>query len=354
MSQSRRPPRVVLSKNSLDHRAASFIPQGLTLKSALTRSGTPLRLAGQSLEQGDHSLNVNHPNPTHSRKYMADQPDPITRAHRPQPLRSAGTYMTHGSVPPRTTVSGANHIMTRRNPLTHKSVPDWAAEAAAERRPAVIHISGPNVSLGTPATCASSLHQPASTAILRTPVPTDVMTTGSKHVASKVARWAAEVSRVREPATNQILEGSSLDLNLKDCRQGAQQRPLLLNRKTNTTLSLDDTSVVFPSTTGAAYRGQEPERSEFAKPRRAAETRYEELTKISEGQDSSYYEPDCAREWEDILLEARRMSDMWRSPSNGQSPTVSDFSLSEWFSRGKNPISGEDIEKMIHILKGGS
>ncbi|KAG1729867.1 uncharacterized protein EDB91DRAFT_804226 [Suillus paluster] len=342
MSQSRRPPHVVLSKNCPDHRAASFIPQGSATKSALTRSGPPLRLAGRSLEQGDCALNVNFPDPTQSREYMADQCDPIARAHGLPPLRSAGTYATHGSVPPRT-VSGANHITAHRDPSTREPIPDWAAEAAAERRSAVIP---PNVSLGTSATRVSSLHQPTGTTTLHTPIPRDVMTTGSKHVSSKVTRWAAEVSRVREPAASHILEGSSLDPG-----EGVQQRPPLLNRKSKTSLSLDDTPAIFPSTTGAAYHGQRSEPSEFAKQKRVAETRRREQTKIFEGQDSSYYEPGCAKMWEDILLEARRMNgDMWRSPSNA---TVSDFSLSEWFSRGKDPISGEDIERMIHMLQGG-
>ncbi|KAG2154003.1 hypothetical protein DEU56DRAFT_772321 [Suillus clintonianus] len=278
MSQSRRPPHVILNNNSLNHRAASFTPQGLVLKSTLTRYDPPLRLAGPGLEQGDHALNVNLSNPTHSRKYMADLPDHITRAYGPQPLHSAGAYATRGNVPLRTAVSGTDYKTIHRVPSTRGlHVPDWAAEAAAERRSVGMHISAPKVSLGTSATRASSLHQPEDTITLRTPIPRDIFTPALQRDASRVARWAAEVSRVREPARSQILEGSSLDVKVKGCRQGAQQRPLLLIHDANTTLSRDDTPAIFPNTSRAAYHSQRPKPSEFAK--RAAETRDEEQTK---------------------------------------------------------------------------
>lgn len=278
MPQSGRQQHVVLSKNSLKNQAVSFTPQGLVLKSTLTRYDPPLRLVGPGLEQADHALNVNLSNPTHSRKCMADLPDHIAKAYRPQPLQSAGAYVTRRNVPPRMTVSDSNYITTHRGPSTRGPVPDWAAEAAAERRSVDMHISAPKVYLGTPAARASSLHQPSGTTPLRMPIPEDILSPAPQRVASKVARWAAEVNRVREPATSQIFEGSSLDAQVKGCRQ--EQRPLLLNRKTNTTLSRDDTPAVFPSTSGAAYHGQEKVSSEFVK--RAVETRDKEQTKYED------------------------------------------------------------------------
>ncbi|KAG1870755.1 hypothetical protein DFJ58DRAFT_764466 [Suillus subalutaceus] len=352
--QSGRPSHVVLSKNALNHRAASFTPQGLVLKSTLTRYDPPLRLVGPGLEQGDHALNVNLPNHTHSRKCTTDLPDHIAKAYGPQPLHSAGAYATHRNVPPRMAVSGSNHITTHRAPSTRGPVPDWAAEAAAERRSVDIHISAPKVYLGAPVARASSSHQPSGTTTLRMPIPEDIFSPAPQRVASKVARWAAEVNRVREPAMSQILEGSSLDAQAKGCRQGGQQRPLLLNRKANTTLSRDDTPAVFPSASGAAYHDQGQVSSEFAK--RAVETRDKEQIKTVQGQYNSYYESLCARNTEDIILEARRINaDVGRSPSNGQSPiTVSDLSLNEWFSRARDPISGDDIERMIRMLERGA
>jgi hypothetical protein len=60
---------------------------------------------------------------------------------------------------------------------------------------------------------------------------------------------------------------------------------------------------------------------------------------------------------EDIILEARCINanmGIGRSPSNGQSPTtVSDISMNEWFSRARDPISGDDIERMIRMLERG-
>ncbi|KAG1781745.1 hypothetical protein EV702DRAFT_1275868 [Suillus placidus] len=355
MPQSGRPPHVVPSKNSLNHQAVSFTPQGLVLKSTLTRYDPPLRLVGPGLEQGDHALNVNLPNPTHSRKYMADLPDHVAKPYGPQPLHSAGAYATHRNVPPRMAAFGSNQITSHRAPSKQGPVPDWAAEAAAERRSVDMHISAQKVYLGTPAARTSSLHQPSGTTTLRMPIPEDIFSPAPQRVASKVARWAAEVNRVREPATSQILEGSSLDAQVKGCRQGAQQRPLLLNRKANTTLSRDDTPAVFPSASGAAYHGQGPVSSEFAK--RTVETCDKEQTKtVVQEQYNSYYESLCARNMEDIILEARRINaDMGRSPSNGQSPTtVSDLSLNEWFSRARDPISGDDIERMIRMLERGT
>ncbi|KAG1750900.1 hypothetical protein EDB19DRAFT_1677562 [Suillus lakei] len=353
MPQSGRSPHVVLNKNSLNHRAASFMPQGLVLKSTLTRYAPPLRLAGPDPEQGDHALNVNLSNPTHSRKYMADQPDHIARAYGPQPLHSAGANATHRNVPPRMAVSGANYITTHRAPSTCGPVPDWAAEAAAKRRSVDMHISAPKVYLGISTTRASSLHQSAGTTTLRTPIPEDMFSPAPQRVASKVARWAAEVNRVREPATSQILEGSSLDMQVKGCRQGAQQRPLLLNRKANTTLSRDDTPAVFPSTFGAAYHCQGSKPSEFAK--RAVETRDKEQTK---------YGDLLLKTFDEVLMRilglSRGSTTLTTNPcvqgtSNGQSPaTVSDLSLSEWFNRGRDPISGDDIERMIRMLERGS
>ncbi|KAG2110259.1 uncharacterized protein F5147DRAFT_689806 [Suillus discolor] len=280
---------------------------------------------------------------------MADLPDHIAKAYRPQPLHSAGAYVTHRNVPPRMTVSGSNYITSHRGPSTRGPVPDWAAEAAAERRSVDMHISTPKVYLGTPAARVSSLHQPSGTTPLRMPIPEDILSPAPQRVTSKVARWAAEVDRVREPATSQIFEGSSLDAQVKGCRQGAQQRPLLLNRKANTTLSRDDTPAVFPSTSGAAYHGKEKASSEFAK--RAVETRDKEQTKYED-----FYESLCARNMEDIILEARRINaDMGRSASTRQSPTtLSDLSLNEWFSRARDPISGDDIERMIRILERGA
>ncbi|KAG1835127.1 hypothetical protein EV424DRAFT_1359031 [Suillus variegatus] len=323
MPQSGRQQHVVLSKNSLNNQAVSFTPQGLVLKSTLTRYDPPLRLVGPGLEQADHALNVNLSNPTHSRK-----------TYRPQPLHSAGAYVTRRNVPPRMTV------LSTRGP-----VPDWAAEAAAERRSVDMHISAPKVYLGTPAAHASSLHQPSGTTPLRMPIPEDILSPAPQH-------GLPEVNRVREPATSQIFEGSSLDAQVKGCRQ--EQRPLLLNRKTNTTLSRDDTPAVFPSTSGAAYHGQEKVSSEFVK--RAVETRDKEQTKTVQGQYNSYYESLCARNMEDIILEARRINaDMGRSASTRQSPTtLSDLSLNEWFSRARDPISGDDIERMIRILERGA
>lgn len=285
---------------------------------------------------------------------MADLPDHIARAYGPQPLHSAGAYATHRNVPPRMTVSGSNHITTHRTPSTRGHVPDWAAEAAAERRSVDMHISAPKVYLGTPAARASSSHQPSGTTTLRMPISEDIFSPAPQRVASKVARWAAEVNRVREPAMSQILEGSSLDAQVKGYRQGGQQRPLLLNRKTNTTLSRDDTPAVFPSASGAAYHDQGPVSSEFAK--RAVETRDKEQIKTVQGQYNSYYESLCARNMEDIILEARRINaDVGGSPSNGQSPTtVSDLSLNEWYSRARDPISGDDIERMIRMLERGT
>lgn len=277
MPQSGRPPHVVFNKNSLNHRADSFTPQGLVLKSTLSSYDPPLRLVGPGLEQGDHALNVNLPNPTYSRKYMADLPDHITKGYELQPSHSAGAYAIHRDVPPRMAVSSSNHITTQRAPSTHVPVPDWAAEAAADRRSVDMYISAPKVYLGTPAARASSLHQPSGTTTLRMPIPADIFSPAPQRVASKVARWAAEVNRVREPASSQTFEGSSLDTQVKGCRQGAQQRPLLLNRKANTTLSRDDTPAVFPSASGTAYHGQGLVSSEFAK--RAVEMRDKEHTK---------------------------------------------------------------------------
>lgn len=352
MPQSGRQQHVVLSKTSLNNQAVSFTPQGLVLKSTLTRYDPPLRLVGPGLEQADYALNVNLSNPTHSRKYVADLPDHIAKAYRPQLLHSAGAYVTRRNVPPRMTVSDSNCITTHRGPSTRGPVPDWAAEAAAERRSVDMHISAPKVYLGTPAAHASSLHQPSGTTPLRMPIPEDILSPAPQRVASKVARWAAEVNRVREPATSQIFEGSSLDAQVKGCRQ--EQRPLLLNRKTNATLSRDDTPAVFPSTSGAAYHGQEKVSSEFVK--RAVETRDKEQTKTVQGQYNSYYESLCARNMEDIILEARRINaDMGRSASTRQSPTtLSDLSLNEWFGRARDPISGDDIERMIRILERGA
>ncbi|KAG2756796.1 hypothetical protein P692DRAFT_20790532 [Suillus brevipes Sb2] len=355
MPQSGRPPHVVFNKNSLNHRAESFTPQGLVLKSTLSSYDPPLRLVGPGLEQGDHALNVNLPHPTYSRKSKADLPDHITKGYQLQPSHSAGAYATRRNVPPRMAVSGSNHITTQRAPSTHGPVPDWAAEAAADRRSVDMHISAPKVYLGTPAARASSLHQPSGTTALRMPIPADIFSPAPQRVASKVARWAAEVNRVREPATSQTFEGSSLDTQVKGCRQGAQQRPLLLNRKASTTLSRDDTPAVFPSTSGTAYHGQGLVSSEFAK--RAVEMRDKEHTKAVQGQYNSYYESLCARNMEDIILEARCINanmGIGRSPSNGQSPTtVSDISLNEWFSRARDPISGDDIERMIRMLERG-
>ncbi|KAG1821597.1 uncharacterized protein BJ212DRAFT_1332337 [Suillus subaureus] len=280
MPQSGRPPHVVLSKNSLNHRAASFTPHGLVLKSTSTTYDPPLRLVGPGLEQGDHALSLNRPNHTHSRKYMADLPDHTAKVYGLQPLHSAGTYATHRNVPPQMAVSGSNHVTTYRAPSTRGLVPDWAAEAAAERRSVDMHISAPKVYLGTPAARASSLHQPSGTTTIRMPIPEDIFSPAPQRVASKVARWAAEVNRVREPAMSQILEGSSLDAQVKGCCQGGQQRPLLLNRKANTTLSRDDTPAVFPSASGTAYHDQGPVFSEFAK--RAVETCDKEQTKYGD------------------------------------------------------------------------
>ncbi|KAG2364589.1 hypothetical protein BDR07DRAFT_1401246 [Suillus spraguei] len=186
------------------------------------------------------------------------------------------------------------------------------------------------------------------------PIPGDIFSPAPQRVTSKVARWAAEVNRVREPAMSQILEGSSLNAQVEGCRQGAQQKPLLLNCKASTTLSRDDTPTVFPSASEVAYHDQRPVSSEFAK--RTVETRDKEQTKTVQGQYNSYYESLCARNMEYIALEARRINaDMGRSPSNGQSPTaVSDLSLNEWFSRARDPISGDDIERMIRMLERGT
>ncbi|KAG2146110.1 uncharacterized protein EDB93DRAFT_1286229 [Suillus bovinus] len=357
MPQSGRPPHVLLSENFLNHHAGSFTPQGLVLKSTLMKYDPPLRLVGPGLEQGDHALNVNLPNPTpgHSRKYMTDLPDHIAlKAYRPRSLHSARAYATHRNVPPRMTVSGSNHIKTHRGPSTHGPVPDWAAEAAAERRFVDMHISAPKVYLGTSAAHGASLHQPSGTTTLRMPISEDIFSPAPQRVTSKVARWAAEVNRAREPAMSQIFEGSSLDAQVKGCRQGTQQTPLLLNRKTNTTLSRDDMPTVFPSAAGAAYHSQGPVSSEFAK--RAVEMRDKEQTKTVQGQYNSYYESLCARNKEDIILEARHINaDMGKLPSTRQSPTtMSDLSLNEWFSRARNPISGDDIERMIRVLERGA
>jgi hypothetical protein len=277
MHQSGRPPHIILSKNSLHHRATSFTPQGLVLKSMSAEYDPPLRLVGPGLEQGDHVLNVNLPNHTHSRKYVVDLPDHVAKAYGPQPLHSARAYATHRNVPPRIGVSGPNHTTAYRAPSTRGPVPDWAAEAAAERRSVDMHISAPKVYLETLAAHASSSHQSSGTTALCMPIPGDIFSLAPQRVTSKVARWAAEVNRVREPAISQIVEGSSLDAQAKGCRQGGQQRPLLLNRKANTTLSRDDTPAVFPSASGAAYHDQGPVSSEFAK--RAVETRDKEQTK---------------------------------------------------------------------------